>query len=147
MPHAVIEAESLPAAGCVGVLCNVSWRQLAVSDARSFVSSLTLIIALERENCGREPVDGLLRRIRCAAARLDFDSPEGDFVLFHLIAAAPWSERVASPGMRLVRLLGLAFDLPGIFHRYERPISDAWCYWSLRWVWSLSRVWHDACAD
>jgi hypothetical protein len=49
--------------------------------------------------------------------------------------------------MRLVRLLGRAFDLPGIFHRYERPISDAWCYWSLRWVWSLSRVWHDACAD
>ena len=131
--------------------CNhvaiVSWRQLAVSDARSFVSSLTLIIARERENCGREPVDGLLHRIRCAAARLDFDSPEGDFVLFHLIAASPWSERVASPGMRLVRLLGRAFDLPGIFHRYERPISDAWCYWSLRWVWSLSRVWHDACAD
>jgi hypothetical protein len=49
--------------------------------------------------------------------------------------------------MRAVRLLGRMFDLPGMHHRFERPIADAWCRWSLYWLWGLSRVWFEANAD
>ena len=59
--------------GTVTAVLSLSHSELFFDIAR----------ASECANCGREPVDGLLHRIRCAAARLEFNSPEGDsgFVL------------------------------------------------------------------
>ncbi len=71
----------------------------------------------------------LLRRVRRAVGGAHFDSPEGDFIIYRLLVAQPWPERLANPGM---------------YHRFERPIADAWCRWSLYWLWSLSRVWREA---
>jgi hypothetical protein len=48
--------------------------------------------------------------------------------------------------MHVVRLMGRAFDLDGIYHRYERPLLDHWSSWSKRMLWSLSRAWFTACA-
>jgi len=128
---------------CNHVLID-SWREAAELAARDLVTALTVLMARERSRAGREPMDLLFRRIRRAAATLDFDSPEGDFILFRLVVGQPWSERMACPGMRLTRLLGRAFDLPGIYHRFERPAFDAWSRWSLRWLWGLSRAWREA---
>ena len=130
-------------AECNHVLID-SWREAAELAARDLVTTLTVLMARERSRAGREPTDLLFRRIRRAAATLDFDSPEGDFILFRLVVGQPWSERMACPGMRLTRLLGRAFDLAGIYHRFERPAFDAWSRWSLRWLWGLSRAWREA---
>ena len=122
-----------------------SWRQDAEIAAKHLLRDLTAIMATERDRAGRDPECALLRRVRRAAVQLDFDSPEGDFVLYRLLVAQPWSERMTCPGMRLVRLLGRAFDLPGVPHRFERPLLDLWCRWSIRWLWALSRAWQSAC--
>jgi hypothetical protein len=53
---------------------------------------------------------------------------------------------VPGPGMRVVRLLGRVFDLPGVYHRFERPALDVWSRWSVRWLWRLSHVWKMATA-
>ena len=121
-----------------------SWRQGAEAAAKKLLRDLTAVMASERDRAGRDPECALLRRVRRAAARLDFDSPEGDFVLYRLLVAQPWPERMACPGMRLVRLLGRAFDLPGVPHRFERPLLDMWCRWSIGWLWALSRAWRSA---
>ena len=121
------------------------WRQSTEAAARCLVTSLTTLMADERDRAGRRPEHLLFRRIRCAIKNLNFDSPEGDFVLYRLVVAQPWSERMACPGMRSVRLLGRAFDLAGVYHRFERPILDQWSRWSKSMLWSLSRAWRGAC--
>ena len=121
------------------------WRQVAERSARILVSTLTVIMEQERDRAGRAPQHDLFRRIRRAMNSLDFDTPEGDFILYRLLLAQPWSERMACPGMHVVRLMGRAFDLDGIYHRYERPLLDRWCGWSRHTLWSLSRAWFTAC--
>jgi hypothetical protein len=83
-----------------------------------------------------------------AVRNLDFDTTQGDFVLYRFLVAQPWPERMAvpGPGMRAVRLFGRVFDLPGVYHRFERPALDLWSRWSLRWLWRLSRAWKKAVA-
>jgi len=121
------------------------WRQVAERSARILVSTLTVIMEQERDRAGRAPQYDLFRRIRRAMNSLDFDTPEGDFILYRLLLSQPWSERMACPGMHVVRLMGRAFDLDGIYHRYERPLLDRWCGWSRHTLWSLSRAWFTAC--
>ena len=121
-----------------------AWRYNFELDVRHFVVSLTQIMERERTRAGRPPDSWLFRRIRRAILNVDFNSHEGNFILYRLLVAQPWSERHSCPNMRAVRLLGRAFDLPGIYHRFERPILDLWCRWSLRWLWSLSRTWQSA---
>ncbi len=87
---------------------------------------------------------GLIVTLTSVVGGAHFDSPEGDFIIYRLLVAQPWPERLVDPGMRTVQLLGRVFDLPGMYHRFERPIADAWCRWSLYWLWSLSRVWREA---
>ena len=122
------------------------WRQEVEHSARGLVADLTEVMACERDRAGR--LTGaeyfLLRRIRRAITCVAFDTPEGDFIIYRLLLAQPWAERVSSPGMRAVRLLGRAFDLPGVYHRFERPLLDVWCRWSNAWLWRLSRAWHMA---
>ena len=122
------------------------WRKQTERDVRKFVVSLTDTMARVRDRAGREPEDELFHRICEAANRIDFDSPEGDFILYRLAVAQPWAERLACPNMLLVRLLGRAFDLPGVYHRFERPILDELSRWSLHALWSLSRAWREACS-
>jgi hypothetical protein len=117
------------------------WREKAESAARVLLVSLADVIERERERAGYERDSLLPDRVRRAITRLDFDSPEGDFLLYRLLVAHPWSERMACPGMPVVRLLGNAFDRPGVFHRFERPVLDMWSRWSVRWLWELSRAW------
>jgi hypothetical protein len=84
----------------------------------------------QRESAGHTGHSFLLRRIRRAVGGAHFDSPEGDFIIYRLFVTQPWPGRLADPGMRTNRLLGRVFDLPGMYHRFERPIADAWCRWS-----------------
>jgi hypothetical protein len=121
-----------------------SWRRYFKADTRYFVASLTEVMARERERAGRPPEHWLFRRIRRAICNINFDTPEGDFILYRLLLAQTWPERLACPGMRAVRLMGRAFDLPGVYHRFERPILDIWCRWCIQWLWSLSRTWQSA---
>ena len=156
-PASTFEAESLPCRLC-GVSpidpyhliaeCNHTsidaWRQRAEEAARELLVTLTVLLTRERNRAGREPDDWLFRRIRRAAADLDFETSEGYFVLYRLLLAQPWPESMATPGMRLARLLGRAFDLPGIYHRFERPVLDTWSRWSLHWLRALSLAWRSA---
>jgi len=123
-----------------------AWRNELETSARTFVGTLTTVIGEQRDHAGHTGHNFLLRRVRRAFGYVQFDSPDGDFLIFRLLLAQPWSERLADPGMRAVRLLGRVFDLPGMFHRFERPIADVWCRWSLYWLWSLSRAWREAIA-
>ena len=95
------------------------WRRHLELACRDFLSSLISTMARERDRAGREPEHFLFRRIRRVTSTLDFNSTEGDFLLYRLLLAQPWPERVAGGGMRAVRLLGRAFDLPGVYHRFE----------------------------
>ena len=106
--------------------------------------ALADVLERERERAGREPDHGFPDRVRQAVPSFDFDSPEGDFVLYRLLVAQPWSLRIAPPAMPLAHLLGSAFDRPGVFHRFERPVLDIWSRWSVRWLWALSRAWRTA---
>jgi hypothetical protein len=121
-----------------------AWRDSLEVSARGLIVTLTRVIGTQRESAGHTGHSFLLRRVRRAVGGAHFDSPEGDFIIYRLLVAQPWPERLADPGMRTVRLLGRVFDLPGMYHRFERPIADAWCRWSLYWLWSLSRVWREA---
>lgn len=123
------------------------WRARLVQSSREFVPRLVDLMARERARAGHPPEALLFRRIRRTITNTEFDSPEGDFILYRLLVAQPWPERLAGHGMRAVRLLGRTFDLPGMFHRFERPILDAWCRWSLNWLWALSRAWRLAKSD
>ena len=114
--------------------------------ARELACVLCALIAQQRDDAGHTGHNPLLARARNAFASLVFDSPEGDFILYRLLVAQPWSERLSDPGMRAARLFGRVLDLPGMFHRFERPIADAWCKWSLHWLRSLSRAWREASA-
>ena len=98
----------------------------------------------ERDRAGRDTDGTLLDRAVAAIRGSDFDTEQGDFLLYRFLAAHPWSERVAAPGMRAARLLGRVFDLAGVPHRFERPVSDVWCRWSLKWLWQLSHAWRAA---
>ena len=106
------------------------------------------ILLAERDRAGRDVgTDQLLfSRADYAVRNLDFDTVQGDFVLYRFLVAQPWPERMAvpGPGMRAVRLLGRTFDLPGVYHRFERPALDVWSRWSVRWLWRLSHAWRSA---
>ena len=98
----------------------------------------------ERDRAGRVSDQRLFDCAIIAVRDAEFDSAQGDFLLYRFLVVHPWSERVAAPGMRAVRLLGRVFDASGVFHRFERPCSDLWCRWSLRWLWRLSQAWKQA---
>ena len=121
-----------------------SWRCRCGAAIRRLVDKLTTVLRSERERAGREPEDRLLSRAAQAARRIDLNSVEGDFLTYRLLVAHPWPERMALPHMRVVRLLGRVFDLPGVYHRFERPALDLWSKWSERWLWKLSNAWHRA---
>ena len=103
------------------------------------VTKLTGILLTERDRAGHDTgVDEILfDRAACAVRNLDFDTTQGDFILYRFLVAQPWPERMAVPGMRAVRLLGRVFDLPGVFHRFE---LDTWS----RWLWWPSHAWREA---
>jgi hypothetical protein len=93
-----------------------------------------------------EPEDHLLARAARAARHADLNTAQGDFLMYRLLVAHSWPERMALPhrDMRAVRLLGRVFDMPGVYHRFERPALDLWCRWSVRWLWKLSDAWRAA---
>lgn len=61
--------------------------------------------------------------------------------MYRFLVVHPWTERMAQPHMLAARLLGRVFDLPGVYHRFERPAADIWTRWGLRWLWQLSDAW------
>ena len=123
-----------------------AWRISCEAALRRLVTKLTGILLTERDRAGHDTgVDEILfERAACAVRNLDFDTTQGDFILYRFLVAQPWPERMAVPGMRAVRLLGRVFDLPGVFHRFERPALDIWSRWSVRWLWRLSHAWREA---
>ena len=118
-----------------------SWRRNCTQSLRTFVLRLTDVMLDERERAGYENDEPLFDRAAVAVRRAEFDSEQGDFLLYRFLVAQPWSERLAAPGMRAVRLFGRVFDSSGVFHRFERPVADAWCRWSRKWLWRLSFAW------
>ena len=112
------------------------------------VTKLMGALLTERDRAGHDTdAEGrLFRRAVLAVRCVDFDSLQGYFLFFRFLVAQPWPERMAVPGtgMRAVRLLGRVFDLPGVYHRFERPALDIWSRWSKRWLWRLSRAWKNA---
>ena len=125
---------------CVHPQINV-WRRQCERSLPRFVAGLTVRLRSERERARCEPEDRLFARALRAVLRTDLNSAQGDFLLHRLLVAHPWPERMALPHMRAVRLLGRVFDLPGVYHRFERSALDLWCRWSTRWLWRLSRAW------
>ena len=121
-----------------------SWRRNCIQSLRGLVLKLTDVMLAERDRAGRISDELLFDRATAAVRRADFDSEQGDFLLYRFLVAQPWSERLAAPGMRAVRLFGRVFDSSGVFHRYERPVADVWCRWSRRWLWRLSFAWKAA---
>ena len=121
-----------------------AWRGRCERSLCSMVDKLMSVMLDERDRAGRDTDATLLDRAVAAIRGSDFDTEQGDFLLYRFLAAHPWSERVAAPGMRAVRLLGRVFDLAGVPHRFERPVSDVWCRWSLKWLWQLSHAWRAA---
>ena len=120
------------------------WRGRCEPALRRFVSKLVDLLRRERERAGCEPEDHLLARAARAARHADLNTAQGDFLMYRLLVAHPWPERMALPHMRAVRLLGRVFDMPGVYHRFERPALDLWCRWSVRWLWKLSNAWRAA---
>ena len=121
-----------------------AWRARCEAAARRFLPTLLRLLARERDRAGCEPEDRLFDRACRAMRRLDLDSSQGDFIVYRFLIAHPWSETMARPHMRCVRLVGRIFDLPGVYHRFERPALDLWCRWSVRWIWQLSHAWREA---
>ena len=121
-----------------------SWRRNCIQSLRGLVLKLTDVMLAERDRANRISDELLFDRATAAVRRADFDSEQGDFLLYRFLVAQPWSERLAAPGMRAVRLFGRVFDSSGVFHRYERPVADVWCRWSRRWLWRLSFAWKAA---
>ena len=121
-----------------------TWRACCVRSLGSVAPILIEVLRRERDRAGRAPHEELFADTTLAIQNVDFNSSEGDFLTFRFLIAHPWAERMATPGMRGVQLLGRVFDLPGVYHRYERPALDLWCRWSLRWLWRLSHAWREA---
>ena len=125
-----------------------AWRASCEGALRRVATKLLDVLLTERDRAGHDTESDELLFARAARAvrNLDFDTTQGDFVLYRFLVAQPWPERMAvpGPGMRVVRLLGRVFDLPGVYHRFERPALDVWSRWSVRWLWRLSHAWRSA---
>ena len=142
LSHAPLDCYHL-AVECTHPIIKV-WRKRYESALRRLVAKLTVVIRSERERAGAEQEDRLFRRAARAARRVNLNTAQGDFLSFRLLLTHPWPERMAQPHMRAVRLIGRVFDLPGVYHRFERPALDLWTRWSLRWLWRLSSAWRCA---
>jgi hypothetical protein len=70
-------------------------------------------------------------------------SDEGKFVLFRMLAVAPWSPMAAPPGANAP----LAAALAHLFHSTSakphraRPLANVWVPWACRWVHRLMDAW------
>ena len=117
------------------------WRRRCEAALRRVIVRFLATLRSERQRAGREPDDRLFDNAERALRRVDFNSPQGDFLLYRFLVVHPWTERMAQPHMLAARLLGRVFDLPGVYHRFERPAADIWTRWGLRWLWQLSDAW------
>lgn len=80
---------------------------------------------------------------RGLAARTDWQSAEGRFVLFRLLAVAPW-DAAAAPNPAeapLASTLGGYFDATLVKPHRIRPLANAWVSWAGRWVERVTGAW------
>ena len=68
---------------------------------------------------------------------LDMASQEGRWILFRLLAVAPWPAAAAADSHTVVRGLGRIFDLTVLPRQHLRRIATSWCSWAAR---SIRRV-------
>ena len=109
---------------------------------------------------GRQPDGATEAHRRAALEALDtaeaagyWDTPGGRFVLYRLLAVAPWSGRLAQvPGMALqtnplAAALGKLFtDTVAKPHRL-RSVCNSWAQWAGGWVDRLFTAWRNAVPD
>jgi hypothetical protein len=82
--------------------------------------------------------------ISALASLTDWESPDGKFVLFHILAVATWPAQAAIyPDMFLSRALAHVFAATEVKNHHSRPLSNYWMCFSGKSVLSLFKTWND----
>jgi hypothetical protein len=83
--------------------------------------------------------------ISTLASLTNWDSPDGKFSLFHLLAVATWSNQAVDlPDMYLSRSLAQLFSTTEIKNHHSRPLSNFWVTFAGKSVLQLFKSWNTA---
>jgi hypothetical protein len=93
------------------------------------------------EDFSEEPAEAA----RQLAEQQDWDTAEGRFLFFRLLAVAPWPAAVphSEPGP-LTAALGRMFDVAVAKPHRIRPLANMWTAWSSKWLHHVHAAYFDA---
>ena len=90
-----------------------------------------------------EYADFMATAARELAAKQDWTTPEGRFILFRLLGVATWPATVPGcPFGALGTLLGVMFDVVAAKPHRLRPLANNWCGWSAKWLQRLHHAYY-----
>ena len=90
---------------------------------------------------------GIATDVRSLAEITDWQSPDGRFSLFHLLAVATWPWRaVVQEELRLSRALAGVFRACEVKNHHSRPLANYWVNWAGRSIFAIFCSWNDVAA-
>ena len=90
---------------------------------------------------------GVASNVASLASMTDWQSPDGRFTLFHLLAVATWPLRsVEREDLYLSRSLASVFSRSEIKNHHARPMANFWAGFAWRSVESIFKAWNAAAA-
>ena len=120
-------------------------RQEVIDGLPSMITDLVRR-ALQAHHCAPfQPLPPLLEARAVAigqqASAMDWTSMEGNWVLYRLLAVAPWPAKAAAPDHALVLALGEVFDEVIAKNHRIRRVANRWVPWAGRTVMQLHDAW------
>jgi hypothetical protein len=96
---------------------------------------------------GRDAEIARLRQVAadvCAlASRTSWQSPDGRYSLYHLLAVATWSRRaVARQDLYLSRALAAVFSTCEMKNHHVRPLANYWASWASQGIQTIFNAWN-----
>ena len=84
--------------------------------------------------------------IQRIAQSTDWESVDGKFALFHLLAAATWTSRPCRVDMPLSSALASLFESVEMKNHHIRPIANSWANWGASGILRIFESWNSVAA-
>jgi hypothetical protein len=90
--------------------------------------------AISDEHCSQSINQSIKQTMQHLLEATNWASADGKHVLFHLLTALPWPERIATRDTPLSRCLGKLFDETVLERRFRRRVADNVIRWGAYWI-------------